>query len=50
MFMYHTVIFRARSEICGSHGGEDDDVVVLGCDAEDGDSMFLRNVGVYVGI
>jgi hypothetical protein len=32
-------------EIWGFHGGEDDDVL-LGLGAEDGDSMFLQNVGI----
>jgi hypothetical protein len=34
-------------EICSSHGGEGVDVGLMGFRAEDGDSMFLQNAGMY---
>jgi hypothetical protein len=39
-----------RNEIWGSHDGESVDVGLVGYNAEDGGSMFLQNVGVYVQI
>jgi hypothetical protein len=36
----------------GSHAGEDDDVDLLArtFSPEDGDSIFLRNAGIYVPV